>query len=157
MPQSWQAQTVEAWTAKVATTIAVSARRSVFIWYNLQKSFCDIFRQHGRKPKPGEAQDFGGGTDGRSDRVWQVELMFCPLGEQLGAKIRMSWEARAAGLFVGAWHVAGGQGQAVAQQFSLALQQAAAQSSPAFTLLIEADIGDVAIAKANMMSAATFI
>lgn len=84
-------------------------------------------------------------------------MTFCSLGEHRGAKIRMSWETRVAALFVGAWHAAGGQGQAVAQQVSVDSQQAAAQSSPAFALVTAADNGVIANAKANMMSTANFI
>jgi hypothetical protein len=69
----------------------------------------------------------------------------------------MSWEARLAALIVGAWHVAGGQGQAVAQQFSVDWQQAAAQSSPTLALITAADNGVIANDKAIVMSTANFI
>lgn len=86
-----------------------------------------------------------------------MALKFCTLVELRGAKIRISWEARVAVLIVGAWHVAGGQGQAVALQVSEDSQQAAVQSSPAFALITAADNDVTANAKANMMSAVNFI
>jgi hypothetical protein len=83
--------------------------------------------------------------------------MFCALGEQRGAKNSMSCEASAAALKLGAWQVAGGQGQAVAQQSSEVSQQDEVQSAAPAVLIAAMENGVKAKTKVMAMSVSSFI
>lgn len=83
--------------------------------------------------------------------------MFCLPCEQRGAKICVPDEEMSAELRLGAWQVAGGQGQALAQQSSELSQQVESQSADPAALIEARDIVAKATTKVMAISATSFM